>query len=42
LIANVGFEGSDPFFPLGNEAILGWRLSLERLGCVVADQAIPA
>ncbi len=29
-VANVGVEGSNPFSRSGSDAILGWRLSLER------------
>ena len=40
-VANVGVEGSNPISRSG-VLPLGWPLSLERVGCVMADQAVPA
>ena len=42
-VANVVVVGSNPISRSSSMiAILGWRLSLERVGCVMAAQAIPA
>ena len=41
-VANVVVVGSNPISRSCAIAILGWPLSLERVGCVMADQAIPA
>jgi hypothetical protein len=38
----VGVEGSNPFSRFSIDAILGRRLSLERVWCVMAVEAIQA
>ncbi len=40
-VANVVVVGSNPISRSG-VLVLGWPLSLERVGCVMADQAVPA
>ena len=40
-VANVVVVGSNPISRSG-VLPLGWPLSLERVGCVMADQAVPA